>query len=290
MAVAQSRGFTAAAARLGLGQPTVSGHVRRLEAACGRRLFRRDTHSVALTPDGEAMLGFARAVLETEEQARRHFAASTLRGRLRFGASEDLVQHGLPGILREFVRAHPLVDLELTVGLSGTLHGRLEEGALDLVFAKRRASEAAPGGEGAEVPAGESRSQPVWRERLAWIGAPDARPDPAQPLPLILLAPPSITRTMALETLARHGRAWREVCTSSSHSGQRAAALAGLGIGVHARSLIPPGLAELQAPHLPPPGTVEFIVTGGRRALRGPAGALAALIRANSDRLQQPAG
>src|ERR1700760_3206889 len=47
---------------------------------------------------------------------------------------------------------------------------------------------------------------------LAWIGTEAARIDPAQPLPLILYTPPSITRAAALETLERAGRPWRIVC------------------------------------------------------------------------------
>ncbi|HJZ16880.1 MAG TPA: LysR family transcriptional regulator, partial [Stellaceae bacterium] len=45
--VAKARNFTEAGRRLGLQQSTVSQHVRRLEEAASRRLFVRDTHSVA---------------------------------------------------------------------------------------------------------------------------------------------------------------------------------------------------------------------------------------------------
>ena len=61
LAVAQTRNFTEAGRRLGLQQSTVSQHVRKLEEAAGRRLFLRDTHSVQLTDDGEAMTGFQNA-------------------------------------------------------------------------------------------------------------------------------------------------------------------------------------------------------------------------------------
>src|SRR3546814_5568150 len=56
VAVARTLSFTLAGASLNLRQSTVSEHVRKLEAACGRRLFVRDTHSVRLTIDGEAMI------------------------------------------------------------------------------------------------------------------------------------------------------------------------------------------------------------------------------------------
>ncbi len=246
-AVAQTHSFTEAAQRLRLAQSTISGHVARLERSCGRRLFVRDTHSVALTPDGEAMAGFARSVLEADDRARRHFSASNLRGRLRFGVSEDLVLRGLPDVLRRFVKSHPAVDLELTVGLSGSMHEQLQMGALDLIFVKRTG----PGQQG----------ETVWREQLAWIGRPDARFDPALPVPLILLAPPSITRARALEVLEKAGRAWRVVCTSFSQSGSYAAALAGLGVAPHAVSLIPPGLVQVDM-GLPTLGEIDFVVLG----------------------------
>jgi DNA-binding transcriptional LysR family regulator len=276
LTVAQTRNFTEAARRLGLQQSTVSQHVRRLEQAAGRRLFVRDTHRVAPTADGEAMLAFARSILETNERARQYFSGAQLRGRVRFGASEDFVTSQLPDVLREFTRRHPGVDLELTVGLSATLTVQLERGELDLMLAKRRS--------------GASRGTLVWRDRLTWIAAPGLGIDPKAALPLILYPPPSLTRAVALETLARGGRPWRMVCTSGSFSGLRAAALAGLGITLHARSLMPDGLAEAPATlRLPDPGEVEFVVTR-RRGARGPeAAALAEAILANAHRLQAPA-
>ena len=127
--------FTRTAERLGLRQSTVSQHIRKLEEETRRRLFVRDTHSVTTTADGEAMIQFARGILAANERAERYFAGSQLRGRLRFGASEDFAASLLPEVLREFVRTHPLVEFELTVGLSGELTEKLERGELDLAAA-----------------------------------------------------------------------------------------------------------------------------------------------------------
>jgi DNA-binding transcriptional LysR family regulator len=267
--VAKARSFTEAGRRLGLQQSTVSQHVRRLEEAASRRLFVRDTHSVALTADGEAMLGLAQGILEANERARRYFAGSELRGRVRFGASEDFVQSRLPEVLREFTRVHRAVDLELTVGLSGGLLEALDAGELDLVLAKRRP--------------GEDRGQLVRREKLVWLGSDPALADPERPLLLILYPPPSISRAIALEVLERTGRSWRIVCTSSSFSGLNAAALAGLGITVQGDGFVPAGLTVL--PGLPDLGQIEFVIAGPGRTLRGPAEALATAILDNAYRL-----
>jgi DNA-binding transcriptional LysR family regulator len=267
--VAKARSFTEAGRRLGLQQSTVSQHVRRLEEAASRRLFVRDTHSVALTADGEAMLGLAQSILEANERARRYFAGSELRGRVRFGASEDFVQSRLPEVLREFTRVHRAVDLELTVGLSGGLLEALDAGQLDLVLAKRRP--------------GEDRGRLVRREKLVWLGTEAAPTDPERPLPLILYPPPSISRAIALEVLERTGRGWRIVCTSSSFSGLNAAALAGLGVAVQGDGFVPAGLTVLLG--LPDLGHIEFVIAGPGRTLRSPADALATAILENAYRL-----
>ena len=169
LAVTQARSFSEAGRRLGLRQSTISQHIRKLEEEAGRRLFVRDTHSVVPTPDGEAMEGFARSILEANERARRYFGGSQLRGRVRFGASEDFVSSRLPEVLADFVRLHPLVDLALTVDLSATLYQMLDAGELDLVLCKRRG--------------GDERGRVVWRDRLAWIGTDSTRIDPGEPLP-----------------------------------------------------------------------------------------------------------
>ncbi|MEV0091004.1 LysR substrate-binding domain-containing protein [Streptomyces sp. NPDC050738] len=276
LTVAQTLSFTQAAHRLGLRQSTVSQHVRRLEEAAGRTLFTRDTHSVELTEDGEAMLGFARTILQANQRAAAFFAGSRPRGRLRFGASEDFVLTRLPEILESFRHDHPEVDLELTVGLSGTLHKELEAGRLDLVLAKRRT--------------GDTHGELVWRSPLTWIGAPRLRIDPDRPLPLILFPPPGITRARALEVLERHQLPWRISCTSTSLSGLIAAARAGLGVMAHTRGLIPPGLTQLPArAGLPDLGDVDFVLLQGREAggAREAARALSSAILAGADRLHR---
>jgi DNA-binding transcriptional LysR family regulator len=112
------------------------------------------------------------------------------------------------------------------------------------------------------------------------------RLDPSTPVPLILYSPPSITREIALAALERCGRPWRIVCTSGSLSGLRAAALAGLGLTVFAKGLIPTDLAEMPSGHgLPDLGAVEFVLLSTSRTMRGPAAELADAILASGIRV-----
>ena len=110
-AIAAAGSFSAAARTLGLRQSTVSQHLQKLEAATGRRLIDRDTHALRITPEGEAVLEHARGVLEEYNRLAEFLRGAPLRGRLRFGASEDFVLSDLPDVLAAFVRkrgrAHP---------------------------------------------------------------------------------------------------------------------------------------------------------------------------------------
>lgn len=98
LAVAETLSFTKAADRLGLAQPTISQHIRKLETAAKRTLINRDTRDVRLTDNGDAMAGFARTILAAHDSAARYFSGSAMRGRLRFGTADDLAITGLPGI------------------------------------------------------------------------------------------------------------------------------------------------------------------------------------------------
>ena len=72
----QTGSFTLAAERLGIGQSTVSQHIQRLEASLGRRLIARNTHQVKLTGEGEALLGYARNMLEIDSKVSSLFSES----------------------------------------------------------------------------------------------------------------------------------------------------------------------------------------------------------------------
>ncbi|MFI7665113.1 LysR substrate-binding domain-containing protein [Nocardia sp. NPDC049526] len=269
LAVERAGGFTAAGRILGLRQSTISGHIARLEKAVGRELFRRDTRNLALTADGAAMVGFARTILDAQGQAERYFSDSTLTGLIRLGASDDVMARELPDVLLEFQRTHPRVDLELTVGLSENLKTRMETGELDLVVGKR-------------LP-GERHGELLWRDRLVWAGR-SATTEFDDPVPLVTYPPPSLTRRIALQALERDAHTWRVTCTSDSQLGLRAAVLAGLGVVVHAETLIPDGLRVLAHPRLPVLGDLEFVLMRRRTTLSAPEQALCDAIVASARR------
>ena len=258
LAVEQTGSFTRAAARLGIQQPTVSQHIRRLEQQVGRTLMLRDTHSVALTADGEVMAGFARNILALSDQATAYFSGARPSGRLRIGIADDLALTGLPQILRDFRRDNPLVDYDLTVDQSGLLHQRLESDKLDVFIGKR--------------PSGEQRGQLVKRERLVWVGTSSTRLDLARPLPLVVYPSPSISRTEMRAALNRARLPFRTACVCRGVNGLIGAVAAGIGISAMAASLVPAQLTTLGAGHrLPELGTIDLVLLTNPRTDQRPA-------------------
>ena len=265
LAVAETRSFTGAGVQLGLSQPTVSQHVRKLEDAAGRVLVSRDTRDVRLTDNGDAMAGFARTILAAHEIATSYFSGSAMRGRLRFGAGDDLAITQLPRILRHFRQLYPQINLELTVSQTGPLVRRLRGGQLDLIFIKEAPDESPDGVR-------------VSRDTMVWVGHDKTIIEPDQPVPVVAYQAPSFSRQVGIDALEEAGRTWRITCNSREVSGLLAAVRAGLGVAVFPNSLIPEDLVKVTNRFgLPVLGEVDFTLLRNPSA---PAEATDALISA----------
>jgi DNA-binding transcriptional LysR family regulator len=266
LAVADTRSFTGAGVQLGLSQPTVSQHVRKLEDAAGRTLVARDTRDVSLTDNGDAMAGFARTILAAHAAASTYFSGSAMKGRLRFGAGDDLAITQLPRILRHFRQLYPQINLELTVTQSGALYRRLRAGQLDLIFVKENPNE-------------PSEGVRVSRDSMVWVGHDKTIIEPDQPVPVVTYQAPSVSRDIAIQALEAAGRTWRITCNSREVSGLLAAVRAGLGVAVFPHSLIPEDLVKVTNRFsLPVLGDVDFTLLANPSAPKEPTDALISAI------------
>jgi len=275
LSVAQLLSFTKAAAALGVRQSTVSQHVRRLEDAVGRPLFVRDTRTVTLTADGEALTGFAREILASHQKALDHFTGTPIAGRLRFGVTDDLALTTLPRILRSFRQLYPRVDLELTVLQNESLFKRFESGHLDVAFVKRAAGLPRP-----------QRGRLVRRDPLSWVAAEGVRVEPDATVPLVVYQAPSLSRSLAVQALQDAGRPSRITCTVKGVNGVLAAVRAGLGIAPMARTLTPGDLVEMPASaRLPKLPHLDLVLVTNPRAPAVPAEALTSAILASGSPL-----
>jgi DNA-binding transcriptional LysR family regulator len=242
LAVADTGGFTSAATRLNLTQSAVSAHIRRLEVEVGQRLLDRTTRSVALTPAGTRLLGYARMIVALHQDARASLGTGRpLSGSVCVGASEEMAHTTLATCLRRFAAQHPGVEINLRIGLTNELLTYLQTGGLDLVLGSRCGSDA-PG-------------DVLWSEPLIWAAAPDFRTDddPTWPVPLAVYPDACPYRAAAIEALVGVGRRWRIACESASGEGLLIALSAGLGVAPLSRSVAASaGLCEaIGLPHLP---------------------------------------
>lgn len=116
VAVVDNGGFTAAAAALGMTQPSLSRRIMALERELDAPLFHRLGRDVALTPAGEALIEPARQALHDAETARVSVASvvGLAAGRLAVCALPTLaVTHVVP-LLGTFATRHPDVDVTVT--------------------------------------------------------------------------------------------------------------------------------------------------------------------------------
>ena len=213
VAVVDCGGFHRAAERLNLTQSTISQQIKRLELETQCPLFRRTTRSVALTDDGEMLLGEARRLLQLEEAARQRLGAPRLSGTVRLGVVEEVADGSLASALARFAALHRGVKLEVQIGVSMELIEQLHAGLLDVVCAAR--------------PPGSTKGRLVSRESLVWAAADTFDLVPGEALPLALYRERSVSREVALAALQDSELTWEMVYTSPSLTGLRAAALAG---------------------------------------------------------------
>ena len=111
--IAEAGSISAAGRDLGISQPAASRQLAELENRLSTQLFRRSTHSLALTDAGAELLVEARQLIEGWElMAERHRRSDAeLRGGLKVVAPVALGQQHLARIAFEFQHAHPGVDI-----------------------------------------------------------------------------------------------------------------------------------------------------------------------------------
>jgi len=145
VAIADLGTFAAAAQALHLAAPTVSLHISELEARLATPLLLRSKRAVALTAAGEALLPRARQLLQDADEAERQIGlhAKGLTGRVRLAASTGPLVHLLPPVLEQMARAHPEVQVELS--LLGTTQAceRVLAGTVDVALVSMPVQESA---------------------------------------------------------------------------------------------------------------------------------------------------
>ncbi len=168
VAVAEHRHFTRAAEAVHVAQPSLSQQIRALERELGTTLFSRARGNIALTPAGESLLPLARRILADVDTARLEVQELTTlrRGRVRLGATPSVSTGLLPGVLREYRRRYPGIQLLVEESGSRDLVRNLAQGELDLALIILPLQGSDPA----------LTTTALLREDLVVVSAPDAPP------------------------------------------------------------------------------------------------------------------
>lgn len=141
-AVAESGGFSAAAAVLRIAQSALSRQVALLEAECGGALLERSAHGVVLTAPGRLLLLRATFLLQQVEEARSEAQAENAnpRGTVRLGSTPSVGELLYQPLATRFLLRFPRVRLQLIEAITPDPLTSLLNGALDLAIVTRPVS------------------------------------------------------------------------------------------------------------------------------------------------------
>lgn len=230
VAVADEGGFSAAARRLGVAQPSVSQAVAQLERELGVRLFDRIGRQVNVTAAGAALIAPARRMLQEARSARE--AVAVVRGlgggHLDLVALPTVATDPLAGLIGTFRLAHPGVRLHVfEPDTADEAWEMVASGAAELGLA--------------EVPADDSElvADAVFTQELVVVAPPghplgDSGVGPSELAGWPLIAPPPGTSTRRLvdAALAAGGQRANVAVETAQRESIIPLVLAGAGVAV----------------------------------------------------------
>lgn len=138
LAVVETGSFTKGAKRVRVSQPTLSAGIQKLEAALSVELFERSSRRVFLTPAGTRFVERARVILAEVQRAEAELAETPEKAVVHLAALSTIPARRIEALLRDFLRAHPDVVVELFEGTEREVKARVEAGRVDLALTIER--------------------------------------------------------------------------------------------------------------------------------------------------------
>ena len=229
VAIADQGGFTRAGETVNRTQSAVSMQMKRLEEdELQRKLFERDGRQVRLTPEGQVLLGYARRILKLHSEVFNTLREPHMVGLVRIGTPDDYLMRFLPGILKQFSKAYPLIQIEMHCEASTVLMQRRD---LALTVISRE-----PGNDLGEL---------LRTERMVWAASPCFCVEEHDALPLAVSGDECLYTHWARAALDAAGRDYRLAYHSSNGAAILAVVSAGLAAMVSMESLVTDDLRVL---------------------------------------------
>ena len=116
--VVEEQYFTKAGEKLRLSQPSVSLHIKNLEAEFQTKLFDRSPKHLHITPSGQLLYDRAKQIVELYEKTKEDILEyhHQMKGTLKIGASFTIGEYVLPWLMAQFRSTYPHVNFEVTIG------------------------------------------------------------------------------------------------------------------------------------------------------------------------------
>jgi DNA-binding transcriptional LysR family regulator len=201
VAVAETGGVTRAAGFLNLTQSAVSMQLKRLEDSLGIGLLDRTGRGIGLTSQGEQLLGYARRMLDLNDEVQTRLTARAHEGELVLGVPHDVVYPAVPQVLRRFAMEYPRMKVQLLSSFTRQLRAQFARGEADVILTTE--DDLGPGGE------------TLVTRPLVWLGAPGGRAWRQRPLRLAFETP-CIFRQGIQARLDQAGIPWEMAVESDS--------------------------------------------------------------------------
>jgi len=239
--VVETGGVTQAAGILNLTQSAVSMQLKRLEELLAVEVLQRAGRKLVITPAGEQLLGFAKRMVELNDEVFLRMTDRTHVGAIALGVPTDILFPHIPNVLKRFNAEFPQVKVQLISSFTAALKDQFRKGEIDIILTTEQGLDA--GGETLKEAA------------LRWIGAPQGKAWQQRPLPFASCQSCNF-RSVGFAALDQAGIAWTDVVTSESEIAAEASASADLAVLTRLEGHHPPHL-ELIEPNgqLPDLGT-----------------------------------
>ncbi|MEL0206996.1 MAG: LysR family transcriptional regulator [Alphaproteobacteria bacterium] len=134
VAIADTGGVTSAAAKLHLTQSAVSMQIKRMEMILDQSLMERVGRKVALSRDGEQLLGYARRMIAMNDEVWGRLTSPRFEGEIKFGLPYDIIYPYIPDILQRFKAAYPRVKIRLKSWNTKYLKKKFAESVPDIIL------------------------------------------------------------------------------------------------------------------------------------------------------------
>lgn len=116
--VVEEKNFTKAAEKLLISQPSVSVHIKNLEAEFQTQLFIRSPKTIKITSTGEMLYERAKQMIQIYEKTRTEIIEHqhTIKGTIQIAASFTIGEYILPSLLADLSKQYPQLDFVVTIG------------------------------------------------------------------------------------------------------------------------------------------------------------------------------